>query len=385
MEHPGELVSQLSNSSGRLELKESKRAPETQKSESAAASPKLPFSDVSITPQLELEALLARKGISAEKKKIEKTQPSDDEKELEELRRVADANDFSLLNPDEDKLIERASQEKFYSGLFRSSISLGISIVAMIMAHNNMSIEKITSVTVALVFIFYCVHIWYIFCKAERIFRIYTVAAVPDDWMNMSIAFVNKEYHTVPLQSISEFSAIAGGFARTALLRIGTVAWLSAFLVTVVRLKVGMKRLFKDGLLFELIGAFGIDIVGTFYLDPYSNLMKFGHYFGVFCCLGTVVGLWCQSVKADQNYFLTSVVTLVCVIFFGLFLGYYPYFYNPSKEELEKHDVVTSISRKILLFETLGLGMAALAFVLYFWFEHVPCELNQTCGTQLVP
>jgi len=281
----------------------------------------------------------------------------------------------------EDELIEKSSYWKFLNGIFRSSITLGVSVIAMLMANYGMSIEKIAAFTSACCFSFYLIHIWYSFCKAERIFRIYTVSAIPENWINMSVALHNNEYPTVPLQSISEFSAISGGYGKGSLLRVGTVTWLSAVFVAVVRIQdsaVGLEQILKDGLVFEMIGAFGLDVIGTFYLDPFSRKMQLGHYSGVFCCMGTLVGLWMQTVSLDQYYVITSIVTAVGVVFFGLFFVYYPYLYNPSAEEMKKPEVVTSISRKILLFETLGLGMCALAFVLFMCFQRVKCEPN--CG-----
>jgi len=281
-------------------------------------------------------------------------------------------NDFVPLNRDDEKLIAFASKQKCLSGLFRSVMTMLIAVVGLILAANGVSFARISSVCVGSVFVAYLIHIWYTFCKAERIFRIYTVAAIPEDWMDMSVAFVNKQHPAVPLQSISEFSAIAGGFGKSALLRVGTISWLSAIFVMAIKIQdkeYGFSKVLSGGLFCQLIGAFGIDTIGTFYLDPYSKLMKSGHYSGVFLCLGTMVGLWMQSVANDQHYVITSIVTGVGAIFFVLFLTYYPYLCKPTAAELANHETVTSISRTILLFETLGLGMAALSFVLFLWFE----------------
>eukprot|EP01084_Bolivina_argentea_P108995 194819_1 len=278
---------------------------------------------------------------------------------------VEEKIDTLTLPPDKtvQDIITEGNKEKIRQGIIHVLALASVTVLCVALAHTKLEPENIIGYGFLVVYGTYLAHIWYLLSKAKYIHRIYTLSAIPQDWIPMSIAIGNKNYMKHPITSISEFSAIGGGVAKSVLARVGTITWGALMTLITVKISIHGDLKFGSGYGLQCIGAFGIDMIGTFYDDPYSKGMKIGHYTGVILAICCLVGFWIQRIDENEHIWLPVVMTVLFIIFFALFQFYdkcKPLSDNPTAKEITKR------SRLVIGFETIGLGMLSLSLCLYF-------------------
>jgi hypothetical protein len=257
------------------------------------------------------------------------------------------------LSPEE---MERA---KLKEAMYQTLITLVVAIFLFSIATTNtLPLSHLVGVAYLAIFTFYLYNIFYLLCRAQRIYRVYSVYEVPSKWVNMPIAAENREWRQSPIVSISEFSAIGGGAASMLLARLGSYAF--AIVMTFVCSELTRSdSLFPCSLLLECIGAFGVVVLGTFYDDPFSKGMQIGHYVGVALSCCTMFGFLQQRIQKNEHVWIPVLLMVVFVVFFVLFMIYPSY---PSSD----HHKVTWISLRQIAFEAVALFMLTISAGLYF-------------------
>eukprot|EP01083_Nonionella_stella_P219082 785062_1 len=299
--------------------------------------------------------------------------------EDEALKSLNTDKSSNIISENDKALINSGNRDKIQAAAFHMlAVALATGILIPLATQTDLSTENIVGFAFLLNWVLYLVHIWYLFLRAPYLYRICTISHQPPDWAPMSITKYNKtihpgddseQYH--PIESISEFSAISGGVAKTLLARIGTMQWGILMTLIVVQI-IDDSITIRPSIIIEIVGAYGIDMIGTFYDDPNSRGMQIGHYSGVLLATGCLIGFWIQrfvDVKdEDEKYlWLPIVLTVIFIIFFGLFAGY-EYIQPLPKTPTMKQ--ITSRSRLIIGFETIGLGMLMASFILYFTLQN---------------
>eukprot|EP00484_Ammonia_sp_Unknown_P019291 CAMPEP_0197036860 /NCGR_PEP_ID=MMETSP1384-20130603/14235_1 /TAXON_ID=29189 /ORGANISM="Ammonia sp." /LENGTH=316 /DNA_ID=CAMNT_0042467083 /DNA_START=43 /DNA_END=993 /DNA_ORIENTATION=+ len=302
------------------------------------------------------------------------------EVEMSDPSNEASAVKVNTSDPDED-LSPTDNQSKLLSASLHMVVLAVITAICVPLAHRtSLRTEQIVGIAYLLIYSLYVVCIWYFFCKAEYLHRIYTHSEIPPEWAPMSIAKRNVPKLEHPITSISEFSAIAGGVAKMMLARIGTITW--GILITLIMTQIKNEHIHvRVSLVLECMGAYGMDMIGTFYYDPRSKGMRLGHHIGLALAIFCLIGFWMQQLvdvpnrnkyvaddeRQEPLIWLCVILTVFFVIFFGLFEGWdklRPF--QPPKDPAELKTAVTKRAKLDVGFETVGLGMLVLSFSLYF-------------------
>jgi len=116
-----------------------------------------------------------------------------------------------------------------------------------------------------------------------HLFKIQTKLFRVKGWANMRIANTQLLFPHRPIQSISEFSAIAGGQAKHSIANLGPMTWVGLVMMY------GSHVQCNDGNSFEwdiaeyliIIGVGGIIMIGMFELNHFDRGMRIFHYTGV--------------------------------------------------------------------------------------------------------
>ena len=165
--------------------------------------------------------------------------------------------------------------------------------------------------------------------------RMYSLKSNSNNWARMNFTCGIIKFPKHPIASISELSAIDGGVAQKALLVVGSYAW-SILLCAII---LGASKKDDDynklnwGELLQLIGCFGLVMIGTNDLDPFNSFIQILHHFGVLLGLCTIGGYWYQEYilyKYNNNerysllqYMLLPFLLTIMALISGIMFIYY--------------------------------------------------------------
>eukprot|EP00484_Ammonia_sp_Unknown_P002068 CAMPEP_0197022660 /NCGR_PEP_ID=MMETSP1384-20130603/3476_1 /TAXON_ID=29189 /ORGANISM="Ammonia sp." /LENGTH=231 /DNA_ID=CAMNT_0042450739 /DNA_START=69 /DNA_END=761 /DNA_ORIENTATION=- len=197
--------------------------------------------------------------------------------------------------------LDRMNTAKIREGMYQTAITFAVALILLSMAYAyRPPVSLVVGLAYLAIFAFYLANILYLLCRAPQIYRVYSIYEIPTKWVSMPVASENREYRQQPILSISEFSAIAGGAAHLLLARLGSYAF--AIIMTFVCTEFSRTEFQCPLSLFlECVGAFGVVVLGTFYLDPYSTGMRNGHNtgLGLSCC--TLLGFLLQRIDENEH------------------------------------------------------------------------------------
>jgi len=115
-----------------------------------------------------------------------------------------------------------------------------------------------------------------------HLFKVQTKLSRVEGWATMRIANTQLLFPHRPIQSISEFSAIAGGQARHSIANLGPIAWVGLVMMY------GSHMQYDEGSFrwdiaecLIIIGVSGIVMIGMFELNHFDQGMRLFHYVGV--------------------------------------------------------------------------------------------------------
>lgn len=269
--------------------------------------------------------------------------------------------------------------EKIAAGVTHILFQLLAVSVAFACAYAGCTAAQIVGIVLTLFGVGYVGHVWWFFLTAESLFRIrsriYPPCREPHDkehgeniWARMSVAHCPFYYKRIPISSVSEFSAISGGTAKTLLARLGTYYF--AIVLTFVLLQIVQSSKVPAHLFIELIATFGITMIGTFYLDPYSDGMMYGHYTGVVLLFLAQVGFAWQRIEDEWRFFGASIAMLLLsvasAIYFFTFKAKKEFHEFKKMKGAELNKAVKWRSIKVLLSESIMLAMCASSISAYF-------------------
>lgn len=282
---------------------------------------------------------------------------------------------------------ERAARDeiKFQDGVCHVIFQLIMVALAFTCAYLGCSGSQIIGIVLAILGCGYVLHVWILFLSAESLYQIESMCYAPRDenkkrtWANMGVAHEITETKYRPIASISEFSAICGGSAKTLLARLGTYYF--GIVLTFVLLQIANDPKFKVSphLVLEIAGTFGITMIGTFYRDPFVQSMQCGHKCGVALLFLTQAGLAWQRIEDDWRYIEASVAMVgMSAIGMAYFCTFDPTKYsNTESREWENISKSGDLEKKLpqlvkwrairaLAAESVMLAMSAISISLYF-------------------
>ena len=266
-------------------------------------------------------------------------------------------------------------------------------------------------------FTFYFLHIFFIFCsvntsciccrngissssKEQRsLFRVYSVNSMIPDNTDMSVCYRALLFKYQPITSISEFSAIQGGIAQIMLLIISSYSWVVLLCAMTPEIYKYGFNILSIGDICELIGCYGLVLIGTFELDPWNKTMQWFHNTGAMMGSLTLVGFIYQQYiiaihtkrQLNDTLIVPIILTVIAVIAY-LFWNYFSNVannYDPSKKngnnnsmsekEIKKiRQTVTSLSLKNVISEAFVLYSGSTAMCL--WLMHFDtCHQHNFC------
>ena len=118
----------------------------------------------------------------------------------------------------------------------------------------------------------------------------------------MRIANAQLLFPYRPIQSVSEFGAIAGGEANHMLQNLGPITWAAMMMMYAGHMQY-TEGLFKWDIVevFVVIGVSGIVIIGMFDLNQFDYGLIAGHYLGVFMSIFILVGGIIHGVSLSES------------------------------------------------------------------------------------
>merc|ERR550525_55839 len=125
------------------------------------------------------------------------------------------------------------------------------------------------------------------------LFKVHTRMSRVEGWAKMRIANAQVMYPYRPIQSISEFSAIAGGQANHMLSYLGPITWAALMMMYAAHMQyIDGKYEWDIAEYTMVIGVNGLVGIGFFELNEFYHGLVFGHYVSVtMSCLIQVGGL----------------------------------------------------------------------------------------------
>ena len=212
------------------------------------------------------------------------------------------------------KNFEKNEKERFVQRMWRSFTALLIPVILFpFMLYERQSVIQMLGYALLFMFVGYFVQIFSIFGRVARkrrdianIYRMYSVSSICPGWTSMSVAYKVYAFEKHPIASISEFSAIDGGIAQTMLLTISCYSWAIVLCAVAFELedKIDDSNSSDNwhdavnlGDIAQMVGCFGLVLIGTFDLDPFNFKLQFLHYTGAVLGVGTLIGyIWQQYV-----------------------------------------------------------------------------------------
>ena len=165
--------------------------------------------------------------------------------------------------------------------------------------------------------------------NGKYLYRVYSLSGIIPNWTDMTVCYRALQFPYNPIESISEFSAIHGGMGQAYLFSIGLFSW------CVLLVSFFTQRQFNDKFqsfgvseICEVIGCYGLLLIGIFELDPFSKYMIICHYIGGVLGLFTIIGFNYQQFFIYSKLNSISVgdifyrVLLPIVIDIGFVVGY---------------------------------------------------------------
>lgn len=185
--------------------------------------------------------------------------------------------DTDILNQD-----VRARMGRF---LMIWTIPLAMLIILSYLTEDDGNIHYLSLVLGGSLFLMYTVYflnLARLMCPAAHLFKIQTKLSRVEGWAPMRIANTQLLFPHRPIQSISEFSAIAGGQARHAIANLGPISWIG--LVMMYGSQMQSKECSFSWDIAEylvIVGVSGIVMIGMFELNHFDRGMRLFHYVGV--------------------------------------------------------------------------------------------------------
>ena len=354
-------------------------------------------------------------------KVIEKIDPKDAKKIREKYSFLFEENCYKIFTPkhfiddseETAKLFLENEREKFGARLWRTILAVLIPILLFPFAAHpsiNVPIISLCGIALLIMFVGYFFHVFSIFGRAKRkpgsvIYRMYSVSAISPEWTSMSVAYRVYAFQNHPIESISEFSAIDGGIAQSMLLTISCYSWATVLCAIAFEAEDKGFKALNFGDVSELIGCFGLVLIGTFDLDPFNSRLQICHYLGALLGTGTIIGFWYQQYKIgnhkgrDVAYHIIgptilSAVAVTCFLLWQYY-GYIADKYPPVRKNrkpgcLEKLmspcipedepdlSQISNISLKNVFFEAVFLFCGACSMCLWMIYYH-ECHKNNYC------
>ena len=181
----------------------------------------------------------------------------------------------------------------------------------------------------------------------------------------MGVCYRALQFPFDPIQSISEIGAIQGGVGQMQLLIIGIFSWCVVLIGLFGNSLFSSKfKAFGFGEVLEMIGCYGVLLIGLFELDAFNSYLLILHYIGSFFGLFSVIAFNYQQFyvylcKADENNASGADINIVCRILLPILLdilliaGFTSWMYfvvkareyaKDLKEYLFKNDKIKSIN-----------------------------------------
>ena len=105
-----------------------------------------------------------------------------------------------------------------------------------------------------------------------------------------------------PIDSISEFSAIAGGEASHMLHNLGPITWAGMMMMYAAHMQYTEGKFEWDIVeIFAVIGVSGIVMIGFFDLNQFDHCLIAGHYLGVFLSIFILVGGIIHGISLSES------------------------------------------------------------------------------------
>ena len=334
----------------------------------------------------------------------------------EQTRSIKDIGDFSddfqVFKPENAhqmaEMIEKSGKVKVSSRVYRVLLILLIPVVILSFnAYTKNDNQRMTDLGFTLgsallaMFSFYFFHIFWILsivCRKpdKSLFRIYSLNTLDPRWTDMSFTYRALVFKQHPIESISEFSAVMGGIANPMLLVI------SSYSMAVLICGIASEQHYTDhftftfGCILELVGCYGLVLIGTFELDPFNKAMKQFHYLGALLGVCTIIGYFYQTImfaRATNNYaILTAPIVITIIGGCGLFAWTH---YGKKSADFTSHEArklrieanvdektvskqVTKLSFQNVISEAIFLYSGALSMCLWLMFFE-KCNMIDGC------
>ena len=180
---------------------------------------------------------------------------------------------------------------------------------------------------------------WKAHYKGHYLYRVYSLSGIIPDWTDMAVCYRALRFPYNPIESISEFSAIHGGMGQIYLFSIGLFSW-CVLLVSFFTQKQFNDKFQSFGIeICEIVGCYGLLLIGTFELDPFNKYTILCHYLGGVLGVCTIIGFNYQQFFIYSK--LNSVsggdilyrVVLPIVIDMCFIIGYSSWIYCGSKAQ----------------------------------------------------
>ena len=162
-----------------------------------------------------------------------------------------------------DMDLDEDNRGEIVSGVWHMFLLVLFPAFLIPMSRSGVQVSTVIGITYLGIFLSFLMHIFYFMMTSENIFRIYSRCAVPKDWVGMKIAYANKEFKHIPIKSISEFCAIAGGVSKILLARLGSYAWTIVMMFIMIEAHNGRDFIVHFDLILESVGALGCAMIGT--------------------------------------------------------------------------------------------------------------------------
>ena len=174
--------------------------------------------------------------------------------------------------------------------------------------------------------------------KGNYLYRVYSLNGIIPNWTEMSVCYRAIQFPYNPIESISEFSAIHGGMGQIYLFSIGLFSWCVLLVSFFTQLQFNDKfEKFGISEICEVIGCYGLLLIGIFELDPFNKFMIMCHYTGALLGFCTVIGFNYQQFFIYSKLNSISVggilyhVVLPIALDIGLIIGYCSWMYFGCK------------------------------------------------------
>jgi len=175
-----------------------------------------------------------------------------------------------------------------------------------------------------------------------HLFKIQTRLSRVEGWASMRIANTQLLFPHQPIQSISEFSAIAGGQARHAIANLGPISWIGLVMMYGSQMQSNERSFNWDiAEYLVIVGVSGIVMIGMFELNHFDHGMRLFHYVGVIMAICILPACLLQGLALGGYNMvfpvLLNVVAWPCFLFWR--------WYSSSKRAIQFQEEFLKYSR----------------------------------------